>query len=64
MSDAPVRGRRIPAPRPTWRLVPLLLWRYGLPLVAVLALLDLAVYALLHGLYGACYGVFALAGAC
>ena len=64
MSDEPVYGHRIPAPRPTWRLVPMLLWRIALPVLLALVLLDLAVFAALHGLFGACYGAFAWVGAC
>lgn len=64
MNDEPVQGRHIPAPRPTWRLVPLLVWRVGVPLIAALVLLDLVVFAVLNGLFGACYGAFAWFGAC
>ncbi len=59
-----VYGRDIPAPRRTWRLVPLLLWRYAAPVLAALVLLDLAVFAVLNRLFGACYGAFAWFGAC
>jgi hypothetical protein len=62
--DAPVYGHRIAAPKRTWRLVPLLLWRYAVPLLAALIALDLAVFAILNGLFGACYGAFAWAGVC
>ncbi|MBL8330377.1 MAG: hypothetical protein JNJ71_16190 [Rubrivivax sp.] len=64
MSGEPVQGMRIPAPRPTWRLVPLLVWRVGVPLIAALVLLDVVVFAVLNGLFGACYGAFAWFGAC
>ena len=62
--EGPVHGQRIPAPRPTWRLIPLLAWRVGVPLIVALALLDLAVFAVLHGMFDACYGAFAWFGAC
>ncbi|MBI3506013.1 MAG: hypothetical protein HY059_14320 [Proteobacteria bacterium] len=64
MSEEPVQGQRIAAPRPTWRLIPLLVLRVGVPLLAALVLIDLAVFAILHGLFGACYGAFAWVGAC
>jgi hypothetical protein len=64
MIEEPVHGQRIAAPRPTWRLIPLLAWRVGVPLILALALLDLAVFAVLHGLFDACYGAFAWFGAC
>lgn len=59
-----VYGKDIPAPRRTWRLLPLLLWRFAVPLLAALVALDLAVFALLNGVFGACYGAFAWVGAC
>jgi len=59
-----VYGRDIPAPRATWRLVPLLLWRYAAPVLAALVLVDLVVFAILNGTTGACYGAFAWFGAC
>jgi hypothetical protein len=34
------------------------------PLVAALLVLDLIVFAVLNGLFGACYGAFAWFGAC
>ena len=55
-------GHRIAAPKRTWRLVPLLLWRYAVPVLAALVALDLVVFGLLNGLFGACYGAFAWAG--
>lgn len=64
MTEEPVHGQRIAAPRPTWRLIPLLAWRIGLPLVVALLVLDLIVFAVLNGLFGACYGAFAWFGVC
>jgi len=57
-------GHRIAAPKRTWRLVPLLLWRYAVPVLAALIALDLAVFAILNGFFGACYGAFAWTGVC
>jgi hypothetical protein len=65
MSDKPrVFGLHIAAPRRTWALVPLLLWRFAVPVLAALVLLDLAVFAVLNGLFDACYGAFAWFGVC
>ena len=59
-----VYGLSIAAPRRTWALVPLLLWRFAVPILAALIVLDLAVFAALNGLFGACYGAFAWFGVC
>jgi hypothetical protein len=59
-----VYGLAIAAPRRTRALVPLLLWRFAVPVLAALVLLDLIVFAALNGLFGACYGAFAWIGAC
>lgn len=55
-----VRGHCLPPPRPTrWVLVYLLLY-VGLPLIGLLALLDLLLYALVTGVLGRCYGLACL----
>jgi hypothetical protein len=59
-----VYGLRIAAPRRTFALVPLLLWRFAAPVLAALIALDLAVFAALNGFFGACYGAFAWFGVC
>ena len=59
-----VRGRAIPAAKRTWRALAIPLWRYAAPVLAALALLDLIVFALVHGIWGACYGAFAWFGMC
>lgn len=57
-----VRGLHLPPPRPTrWALGYLLLY-LGLPLVGLLALLDLALYLLFTEVLGRCYGIFCLFG--
>ncbi len=57
-----VRGLHLPPPRPTrWALYYLLLY-LGLPLIGLLALLDLALYVLFRELLGRCYGIFCLFG--
>ncbi len=59
-----VYGFSIAAPRRTWALVPLLLWRFAVPILAALIVLDLAVFAVLNGLFDVCYGAFAWVGVC
>lgn len=52
-----IRGRIAPAPRLTgWGALSILLL-FGLPLVAALALADLALYLLFTRLLGRCYGL-------
>jgi len=65
MSDRKtVYGLSIASPRRTRALVPLLLWRFAVPVLAALIVLDLAVFAVLNGFFGVCYGAFAWFGAC
>jgi hypothetical protein len=59
-----VHGKAIPAAKRTWRALALPLWRYAAPFLAALVLLDLVVFALVHGIWGACYGAFAWIGMC
>lgn len=55
-----VRGYRIPPPRPTrWALAYALLY-LGLPVVALLALLDLLLYGIVTLGLGRCYGLACL----
>ena len=52
-----IRGRVAPAPRLTrWGALAILLW-LGLPLLAALALADVAFYLLFTRLLGRCYGL-------
>ncbi|MCM0021564.1 MAG: hypothetical protein NBV67_16350 [Tagaea sp.] len=59
-----VGGKSYPAARRTWRTLAIPLWRYAAPFLAALVLLDLIVFALVHGIWGACYGAFAWIGMC
>jgi hypothetical protein len=55
-----VRGHLLPPPRPTrWALIYVLLY-LGLPIVGLLALLDLVLYLVLTVLLGRCYGLHCL----
>lgn len=55
-----VRGHHLPPPRPTrWALLYALLY-LGLPLVGLLALLDLVLYLVVTVLLGRCYGLHCL----
>jgi hypothetical protein len=57
-----IRGRIAPAPRLTgWGALAILLW-LGLPLIAALALADLALYLLFTQLLGRCYGLLCWLG--
>ncbi len=57
-----VRGLHLPPARPTrWALYYALLY-FALPVVALLALADLALYLLFTDLLGRCYGIFCLFG--
>lgn len=54
---ASVGGRRVPGPRLTaWGAVMIVVW-LGLPLLGVLALLDLALYLVFTLVLGRCYGL-------
>lgn len=55
-----VRGRHLPPPRPTRWAVAYLLLYLGLPIVGLLALLDLILYGVLTLWLGRCYGVACL----
>ncbi|MFM7345424.1 MAG: hypothetical protein ACKO1J_08690 [Tagaea sp.] len=59
-----VYGGAIPAAKRTWRALAIPLWRYAAPFLAALVLLDLIVFAILRGAFGACYGAFAWIGMC
>lgn len=59
-----VGGKSHPAAKRTWRALAIPLWRYAVPFLAALVLLDLVVFALVHGIFGACYGAFAWIGMC
>lgn len=59
-----VHGKSYPAAKRTWRALAIPLWRYAAPFLAALVLLDLIVFALVHGIWGACYGAFAWIGMC
>lgn len=54
---ASVGGRRVPGPRLTaWGALMIVVW-LGLPLLAVLALLDLALYLVFTQMLSRCYGL-------
>ena len=57
-----VAGYRLPPPRPTWHALRLVLLWLGLPLVGLLALLDVLLYLLFTRVFGTCYGIFCLFG--
>lgn len=57
-----VRGRLLPPPRPTPWAVLCFVAYLGLPLLALLALLDLLLYGLVTGVLGRCYGFACLWG--
>lgn len=59
-----VYGHAIPAATRTWRALAVPLWRYAVPFLAALAALDVVVFAVLRGAFGACYGAFAWFGMC
>jgi hypothetical protein len=59
-----VYGKTIPAAKRTWRALAIPLWRYAVPFLAALVLLDLIVFAILRAAFGACYGAFAWLGMC
>jgi hypothetical protein len=59
-----VFGLRIPAAKRTWRALAVPLWRYAAPFLLALSALDLIVFAILRGGFGACYGAFAWIGLC
>lgn len=55
-----VHGHHLPPPRPTrWALLYALVY-LGLPLVGLLALLDLVLYLVVTVLLGRCYGLHCL----
>ena len=49
-----------PTPRPTRRAVLYAVGFFGLPLVALLALLDIILYFLFERMFGICYGISCL----
>jgi hypothetical protein len=59
-----IGGKSYPAAKRTWRALAIPLWRYAVPFLAALILLDLIVFAIVHGVWGACYGAFAWIGMC
>ena len=59
-----VYGKTIPAAKRTWRALAVPLWRYDVPLLLALTLLDAIVFLALNKLSGACYGAFAWFGVC
>jgi hypothetical protein len=57
-----IRGYHAPGPRLTrWGALAIVLY-LGLPLLAVLALADLALYLVFTGLLGRCYGLLCWLG--
>ncbi len=59
-----VYGKTIPAAKRTWRALAVPLWRYAVPLLLALTLLDAIVFLALNEAFGACYGAFAWFGIC
>lgn len=57
-----VAGHRLPPPRPTRHALRLVLLWFALPVVGLLALLDLLLYLLFTRVFGVCYGIFCLFG--
>jgi hypothetical protein len=57
-----VAGHHLPPPRPTRHALRYVLLWFGLPLVTLLALLDLLLYLLFTRVFGVCYGIFCLFG--
>lgn len=61
-SPTPVQGHILPPPRPTrWAVIYALVY-LGLPLIGVLALIDLLLWWAFDRLLGWCYGVACLLG--
>jgi hypothetical protein len=55
---ASLHGLSLPSPRLTWwGALAIVIW-LGLPLLAVLALLDAFLYVVFTHLLGGCYGIF------
>ncbi|GBD42842.1 hypothetical protein HRbin40_00298 [bacterium HR40] len=52
-----VGGHYLPPPRPTGWAVAIVLLGFGLPVVGVLAVLDLLLYLLFTRVFGLCYGL-------
>ena len=57
-----IHGHILPPPRPTARAILYALLYLGLPIVGVLALLDLLLWWVFSELLGRCYGIFCLFG--
>lgn len=55
-----IAGYRLPPPRPTRHALRYVLLWFGLPLVTLLALVDLLLYVLFTYAFGLCYGIFCL----
>lgn len=57
---AAVAGYRLLPPRPTRHALRYVLLWFALPLVTLLALVDLVLYLLFTYAFGVCYGIFCL----